>query len=52
MGGRRPNGGRVEICMDKIWGTACGNTFDETDATFVCIQLGYSALGLFVIAYY
>ena len=51
VGDRRPIEGRVEICMDKTWGTVCGSTFDETDATLVCIQLGYSSLGLFITFY-
>ena len=46
VGGTRLNEGRIEICMDKTWGTVCDNFLDLNDALAICVQLGYPELGL------
>lgn len=35
-----PNSGRLEICIGGHWGTVCGESFDNLDASIVCKQLG------------
>ena len=37
--------GRVEVCLDGCWGTACGDGWDSNDAITVCRQLGYTEIG-------
>ena len=33
--------GRVEVCINKRWGTICYHGWSDEDATTVCRQLGY-----------
>ena len=45
VGGSIPNEGRVEICINNVWGTICDDDWGVSDATVVCRQLGYSTTG-------
>ena len=39
--------GRVEMCLNRVWGTVCRNQFSEDDAEVVCSQLDFDRDGNF-----
>ena len=45
MGGEEEYEGRVEICVNGIWGTVCDDGWGNSEAEIVCNQLGYGAKG-------
>lgn len=60
MGGSTDYQGRVEICINNLWGTICYssswyNYWDINDARVVCRNLGHQELGIIfsiIIVYY
>ena len=44
-GSGNPTYGRVEVCVNELWGTVCGQYWDYKDASVLCNQLGYSPYG-------
>ena len=45
VGGVTSREGRVEICVEQIWGTVCDNGWSITDARVACRQLGFPTIG-------
>ena len=45
VSGNVVNEGRVEICLNNVWGTICDDGFSNVDAEVVCKKLNYSTEG-------
>ena len=47
MDGTNELNGRVEICINNVWGTVCDSGFDSREAQVICKQLNYSSEGVY-----
>ena len=47
MGGTNSMEGRVEICIDGVWGTVSDDGWSTVDAQIACRQLGFAAAGMY-----
>ena len=45
VNGSTPDEGRVEVCINGEWGTACDQDWDRRVTNVVCRQLGYGQNG-------
>ena len=39
--------GRLEMLVGGVWGTVCGDGFDDSEAAVACLQLGFTKGGSF-----
>lgn len=49
VGGKTEYEGRVEVCINRAWGTICSRYYwywDTADSNVVCRQLGHMGLGI------
>ena len=49
VSGKEEYEGRLEVCINQVWGTVCSRYWDSADTKVACRQLGYQELGLLLI---
>ena len=45
VGGSSELEGRVEVCVDGVWGTVCSDLWGTEESSVACRQLGFSQTG-------
>ena len=51
MNGSIAQEGRVEVCVDGVWGSVCGNGWTKQAAFVICKQAGYIYSGICLCMY-
>ena len=46
VNGYIPQQGRVEVCVNGVWGSVCGSGWNKNSAFVVCKNLGFLNSGL------
>ena len=41
VGGTKDFEGRLEVCINQVWGTVCSRSWGSTDTRVACRQLGH-----------
>ena len=41
--------GRLEICINKAWGTVCSTQFSDDDAAVACSQMKFERTGIVLV---
>ena len=45
VGGSLESEGRLEVCVNQLWGTVCSRSWDNKGTRVACKQLGHQELG-------
>ena len=45
VGGETEREGRVEVCINGLWGSVCSSGWDARDANVTCRHAGYPSQG-------
>ena len=44
--------GRLELCLNRQWGVACQDYWNNEQASVVCNQLGFARVGGYIVSKY
>ena len=50
VNGSIPNEGRVEICIQGVWGSICRTSWGSSESAIVCEQLGFQSESKFILS--
>ena len=51
MDGALQQEGRVEVCLNGVWGSVCDSDWDQSDGLVACSQFGFDLAGIYVYIY-